>query len=301
MAGRRRPVAQPAGGIAGARQADAEAAAVEGDLDQRPGLGPGRRPRRHLERDQLDGARATRPEQRRRVEVGVADAGAEVDPGVLRSRGLVAKRGLVKVLGRGELTKALTQPSTYDALTPAVGWGPGLRHARSLPRPINIAAPSGGLGGGVDLLLDEVEEVADQLPHGRAVAVGDVVDGLALLERGGPITLEPLPLIHGDIISLGYRIGNIGYCPDVSDIPHETAARLNGLDVLIIDALQYKPHPSHLSLSETLDWIERLAPRRAILTHMHIPLDYETVARETPQHVDPAYDGMALEFELVSN
>ena len=68
--------------------------------------------------------------------------------------------------------------------------------------------------------------------------------------------------------------------------------------MLIIDALQYREHPSHFSLAQALEWIERLKPRRAVLTHMHIPLDYETVRRETPDHVEPAHDGMAIELPI---
>jgi phosphoribosyl 1,2-cyclic phosphate phosphodiesterase len=115
---------------------------------------------------------------------------------------------------------------------------------------------------------------------------------------GGPMSFEPLPQIHGDIISLGFRIGSLAYCPDVSNFPPPTAERLSGLDVLVVDALQYQPHPSHFSLSEALDWIEKLQPKRAILTHMHVPLDYETVLHETPDHVEPAYDGMVMELVL---
>lgn len=119
--------------------------------------------------------------------------------------------------------------------------------------------------------------------------------------EGGPLTFDPLPQIHGDIVSLGFRVGGIAYCPDVSDFPTETADRLAGLDVLIIDALQYRPHPSHLSLGQALEWIERLRPRRAVLTHMHVPLDYAKVMRETPAQVEPAYDGMAIELPLGEN
>ena len=118
---------------------------------------------------------------------------------------------------------------------------------------------------------------------------------------GGPIVFDPLPQIHGDIISLGFRMGSLAYCPDVSDFPDETAARLRDLEVLVIDALQYRPHPSHLSLSQALEWIDRLKPRRAVLTHMHIPLDFATVEAETPDHVEPAYDGMTLEMEIASS
>jgi phosphoribosyl 1,2-cyclic phosphate phosphodiesterase len=115
---------------------------------------------------------------------------------------------------------------------------------------------------------------------------------------GGDITFEPLPQIHGDIVSLGFRIGRLAYCPDVSDFPPETVERLRRLDLLIIDALQYKTHPSHFSLGEALQWIDRLKPGSAVLTHMHTPLDYETVVAETPEHVEPAYDGMILEISF---
>src|SRR5690606_23140527 len=91
--------------------------------------------------------------------------------------------------------------------------------------------------------------------------------------EGGPITFEPLTQMHGDIMSLGFRIGSLAYCSDVSAFPQETADRLHDLDVFIIDALQYREHPSHFSLGQALEWIERLKPVRAVLTHMHIPLD----------------------------
>lgn len=114
--------------------------------------------------------------------------------------------------------------------------------------------------------------------------------------EGGALTFEPLPQVHGDIISLGFRLGQLAYCPDVSDFPASTASRLNDLDVLIIDALQYRTHPSHFSLAEALSWIERLAPKRAVLTHMHVPLDYTAVQTETPENVEPAFDGMIIEM-----
>ena len=119
--------------------------------------------------------------------------------------------------------------------------------------------------------------------------------------EGGALTFVPLPQIHGDIRSLGFRVGSIAYCSDVSGFPPETPPLMQDLEVLIIDALQYRPHPSHLSLGEALEWIERLAPRRAVLTHMHTPLDYEAVRRETPDHVEPAYDGMSVEVEAAAD
>jgi phosphoribosyl 1,2-cyclic phosphate phosphodiesterase len=117
--------------------------------------------------------------------------------------------------------------------------------------------------------------------------------------KGGALPLLPLLQQHGDIMSLGFRIGDVAYCSDVSDFPFETVPRLSGLDVLVLDALQYKEHPSHLSLAQALGWIEKLSPKRAILTHMHIPLDYDTVMRETPDHVEPAYDQLQFETTVV--
>ncbi|MER2534449.1 MAG: MBL fold metallo-hydrolase [Rhizobiaceae bacterium] len=122
----------------------------------------------------------------------------------------------------------------------------------------------------------------------------------AIEGQGGPLTFEPLPQIHGDIISLGFRVGAIAYCPDVSHFPPATAERLGGLDLLVIDALQYKAHPSHFSLAEALEWIDRLKPAQAVLTHMHTPLDYRTVLDKTPLHVQPGHDGFTMEFDIES-
>ncbi|PSJ60064.1 MBL fold metallo-hydrolase [Kumtagia ephedrae] len=133
---------------------------------------------------------------------------------------------------------------------------------------------------------------AHRIDHAETV----IVEG-----DGGALCFEPLPQIHGDIVSLGFRIGPVAYCPDVSNFPPSTAERLGGLDLLVIDALQYRTHPSHFSLAESLEWIGRLAPKKAVLTHMHVPLDYATVLAETPDHVEPAYDGMLLEFLLESD
>jgi phosphoribosyl 1,2-cyclic phosphate phosphodiesterase len=72
---------------------------------------------------------------------------------------------------------------------------------------------------------------------------------------------------------------------------------LKDLDVWIVDALRYTPHPSHLSLEQALDWIARVKPKRAVLTHMHVDLDYATLAKELPSGVEPAYDGMVLTTE----
>ncbi len=120
----------------------------------------------------------------------------------------------------------------------------------------------------------------------------------AIEGKGGALTFEPLLQRHGDIVSLGFRVGGIAYCSDVSGFPTETAARLKNVDLLIIDALQYNTHPSHFSLQQALNQIAELQPARAVLTHMHTPLDYDTVTRETPDNVEPGYDGFVFETPI---
>jgi len=115
--------------------------------------------------------------------------------------------------------------------------------------------------------------------------------------EGGPITALPILQQHGDIASLGFRFGSFAYSCDLSGMPPESAAALAGLDVWVIDALRYAPHPSHLSVADALGWIERLKPKRAILTNLHADLDYATLSKELPPGVAPAYDGMAIELD----
>ncbi len=113
----------------------------------------------------------------------------------------------------------------------------------------------------------------------------------------GPVTAIPVVQEHGGQSSLGFRVGDVAYSPDVSGLADEAVAQLAGLDLWIVDALRYIPHPSHLSVKQALEWIERLKPRRAILTQLHVDLDYATLKRELPPHVEPAFDGMQVHFD----
>ncbi|ABD54191.1 MBL fold metallo-hydrolase [Jannaschia sp. CCS1] len=123
---------------------------------------------------------------------------------------------------------------------------------------------------------------------------GDVtIDG-----EGGSITFAPFEVNHGNIDALGFRIGDVAYLPDVSAIPEDTWPMLQGLDTWILDALRRTPHPSHSHLDNSLAWIKRANPRRAVLTNMHIDLDYQTIADETPDNVIPAYDGLTLTYQV---
>jgi phosphoribosyl 1,2-cyclic phosphate phosphodiesterase len=113
--------------------------------------------------------------------------------------------------------------------------------------------------------------------------------------QGGAIEALPILQAHGDIASIGFRFGKVAYSCDLSGLPSESAAALAGLDVWIVDALRDRPHPSHFSVSDALCWIERLKPRRAILTNLHADLDYEILRTKLPVHVVPAFDGMTFE------
>ena len=122
---------------------------------------------------------------------------------------------------------------------------------------------------------------------------GDVVIGGA----GGAITLRPFEARHGTLDALGFRIGDLAYLPDAVAIPDESWRVLDGLDCWIVDALRRTPHPTHAHLDMTLDWIARAAPRRAVLTNMHIDLDHATLMAELPPHIRPAHDGMQIVYE----
>jgi phosphoribosyl 1,2-cyclic phosphate phosphodiesterase len=112
---------------------------------------------------------------------------------------------------------------------------------------------------------------------------------------GGAVEATPFELDHGDIQALGFRFGGLAYTPDVKRIPDASRPLLEGLDLWIVDALRYRPHPSHFSLDDALAWIETMRPRQAILTNMHVDLDYETLRQRLPANVTPAYDGMRIE------
>jgi phosphoribosyl 1,2-cyclic phosphate phosphodiesterase len=106
----------------------------------------------------------------------------------------------------------------------------------------------------------------------------------------------PVPLVHAGTEVFGFRIGDVAYCTDVSSIPRESWPLLEGLDVLVLDALRFKPHPAHLSINEALEVIDRVRPGQAYLTHMSHDIDHETVNRQLPAGVALAYDGLRIDF-----
>ena len=114
------------------------------------------------------------------------------------------------------------------------------------------------------------------------------IDGpVTVTGAGGPVTLTPFRAEHGSMDALGFRIGPLA----------ESWPVLQGLDCWIVDALRRKPHPTHAHLAMTLDWIARARPTRAVITNMHVDLDYDTLLTELAPHIRPAFDGMTLTYD----
>ena len=108
--------------------------------------------------------------------------------------------------------------------------------------------------------------------------------------------LKPIRLIHGKRSIWGFRINDVAYCTDVSHIPDESWPLLEGLDVLIIDALREIPHKTHFSVGQALEVVERVRPKRAYLTHVSHYLEYEDTNAQLPDGVEMAYDGLRIDY-----
>lgn len=106
--------------------------------------------------------------------------------------------------------------------------------------------------------------------------------------------IVPIRLRHGSGEVLGFRYGNVAYCTDVSEVPEESWPLLEGLDVLILDALRNRPHPTHFSLDQAVAVVERVGPKRALLTHMSHELEHEATCAALPDHINLAYDGQRV-------
>lgn len=111
----------------------------------------------------------------------------------------------------------------------------------------------------------------------------------------GGIAIHAFALDHGFSQTIGYRLNNFAYCTDVVRMDDATFDLLQGVDVWVVDALREEPHPTHSHVEQTLDWIARVKPRRAFLTHMNWLMDYDTLCAKLPAHVRPAYDGLVID------
>ena len=105
----------------------------------------------------------------------------------------------------------------------------------------------------------------------------------------------PLTIQHGMMQIFGYRIGDLAYCTDAKFFPPETLDRLHGLETLIIGCLRYEPHPTHMGLSEVMELVEKIQPKRVFFTHIGHKFDHDKISSELPSNIQPAFDGLRLE------
>ncbi|GLS01784.1 phosphoribosyl 1,2-cyclic phosphodiesterase [Brevundimonas denitrificans] len=126
-------------------------------------------------------------------------------------------------------------------------------------------------------------------PHGEAWSIEGA---------GGAVPVVTFDQAHGPIRSVGYRIGPVAYSSDVSDLDEAAVEAVRGCDLWIVDALRWAPHPTHAHVDKTLDWIARSGVKRAVLTNLHLDLDYNALKAAVPANVDVAYDGWTARLSL---
>jgi phosphoribosyl 1,2-cyclic phosphate phosphodiesterase len=139
--------------------------------------------------------------------------------------------------------------------------------------------------GGYPAIVRRADRIAPLVPI--------VIEG-----PGGALEILPLDQDHGFSHSLGFRVGGLGYSNDLVAMPEASFAALAGLDVWIVDALRETPHPTHAHLNRSLEWIDRLKPKHAVLTNMHIDLDYQRLKARLPASVEPGYDGWSADLTI---
>ncbi len=149
--------------------------------------------------------------------------------------------------------------------------------------------------------MERLIKVFDYAFAAPDVAIQKGIPNLSAHVVNGPfdvsvIRVTPIPLLHGEQTILGYRIGNFAYCTDVNRIPESSYALLQGLDVLVLDALREKRHPSHFSLGEAVTEARKIGARRTYFTHISHILDHERHGSMLPGQMAFAYDGLELEL-----
>ena len=135
---------------------------------------------------------------------------------------------------------------------------------------------------------------ADGSPYPPILEMSTIDGQFSIQGKGGEIVFDPFEVKHGTITSLGFRINDVTYIPDISEMNDDAWGQISKTKIWILDALRRTPHQSHTHLSQSLEWIKKSGVKKAILTNMHIDMDYETLKNELPENVEPAYDGMKI-------
>ncbi|MGF1461865.1 MAG: MBL fold metallo-hydrolase [Maricaulaceae bacterium] len=117
-----------------------------------------------------------------------------------------------------------------------------------------------------------------------------------VLGAGDRLMVTPFSVEHGPIEAHGFRFGPLVYIPDVSAIPEPAWAAIDGAQVWVLDALRWRPHPTHAHVARALEWLDRSGVARGVLTNLHVDLDYAALDDATPAHIEPAVDGLTMTF-----
>ena len=133
-------------------------------------------------------------------------------------------------------------------------------------------------------------------PYPPILDMNDLPETLEIQGAGGPIKFTSFDVDHGNILVSAIKVNDVLYTPDISTVRNDT--ELRDLDYWILDSLRYKPHPSHVNLEQALGLIDRFKPKKAILTNLHVDLDYLTLLNETPDNVVPAHDGLQIKLKV---
>jgi phosphoribosyl 1,2-cyclic phosphate phosphodiesterase len=174
-------------------------------------------------------------------------------------------------------------------------------------RPLSFRTPGGLPLYADDATADVLERVfeytfrkVDRYPtsarvtlHRTPTAAGSAIDLFGA-------TFLRIPVTHGRNTIAGYRFGAAAYLTDMSDIPDASLPLLQGLDILVLDALRREPHPSHSHLAKSIELVNKIAPKRAFFTHISHDLDHETTNAELPPHIKLAHDGLKLNFDILA-
>ena len=135
-------------------------------------------------------------------------------------------------------------------------------------------------------------------PYPPILEMSTIEGEFSISGAGGEIIFYPFEVQHGTITSLGFRIHDVAYIPDISKMNDAAWDQISKTNIWILDALRRTPHQSHTHLSQSLEWIQKSGVRKGILTNMHVDMDYETLTNELPKNVEPAYDGMKFTSTL---
>ncbi|MBT6031872.1 MAG: MBL fold metallo-hydrolase [Kordiimonadaceae bacterium] len=168
----------------------------------------------------------------------------------------------------------------------------GIDDLRAIAQNMKIDVPVYGNKHTLDVLKRRFDYIFKNRKGYPSICTAHEIDTAPF--KIGDIDVQPIELIHGGIITYGFRFGNVCYCTDFNDIPSHSDQLLEGLDVWIVDCLREEPHPTHCHLEQTLGYVDKYKPKHTILTHMTAEMDYETLRIKLPNGVEPAYDGMVI-------